>query len=347
MRENKKKTKDMLGLAFFLILGIVVLSGGLQAGVEVSFRISGTYGQLANGAGDVEEARKGWESYFFDLNQEQDFTTTFDWETPQATSDFRVELMFRITRNFAISVGSGYLFAKNPGYYTIDFDSNEDYLSIYHLESQGHSEYSQKGILSAIPITLDAYIFLPIGKKETFSIFAHVGAGYYFGKLDFDLDMDGTSNLTETTDGELTYERESTTKMQMIQKTDSSSLGYHAGLGLDIKLTRSLSIGAEAFGRHVLFHNWEGSQVTKWEYRNNSWSSWNGDREWAESDTDSAFGYLWTYQSGCSDENSGYTTMWVLDEKPEGSCYHDIRKSSLNLNSYGVSISLKLSFNLL
>jgi hypothetical protein len=345
MHENRKKTKDLMGLVFLLVLGMAFLSGTLQAGVEISFKLSGSYGQLVNGAGDVEEARKGWESYYFDLNQEDGYTTTFDWETPKVTNDFRAELMFRITRNFAISIGSGYLIAKNPGSYTIDRDSIEDYGDIYHSESRGHSAYAQKGTLSAIPITLDAYVFLPIGKKETFTIFAHVGAGYYFGKLDFNLDVDGTSNMTETSGGNLIYQSESTSNLQMTQKTDSNSLGYHGGLGLDIKLTRTLSIGAEAYGRHVVFRNWEGSNVTKLEYRYKSWNIWGGDREGVDSDTDSAYGNLWTYQSGCANENR-YTTMWVLDEKPEGTCIHNVRKSSINLNSYGISVSLKLSFNL-
>ena len=335
-----------MGLVFILILGMTVLSGTLQASVQVSFRLSGAYGQLIDGAGDVEEARKGWESYFFDLNQEDRYTTSFDWKTPKVTNDFRAELMFQITRNFAISIGSGYLFAKNPGSYTLDHNYMEDYGDIYHYESHGYSEYSQNGTLSAIPITLDAYMFLPLGKKETFTIFAHVGAGYYFGKLNFNLDMDMTSNSMETTVGELSYQRESTTDSQMTQNTNSSSLGYHAGLGFDIKLTRMLSIGVEAYGRHVVFRNWEGSNVTESEYKYKSWSAWGGPREGEDSDTNSAYGNLWTYQSGCSDESNRYTTMWVLDEKPEGVCYHNVRKSSINLNSYGVSVSLKLSFNL-
>jgi hypothetical protein len=347
MMGNKKiKTKGFRGMAFLMVICLAVMSGSLWGAVEVSFKLSGSYGSLMDGAGDVEEARKGWESYFFDLNQQDRYTTTFDWKKPKVTNDFRAELMFRITRNFAFSVGSGYISAKNPGSYTMDFNSAEDYGDIYHYEDHEHANYSQKGTLSAIPITLDAYIFLPIGKKETFTVFAHIGAGYYFGRLRLNLDVDGTMNYIDTTSGELTYQRDSTQNLQMTQKTNSSSLGFQAGLGFDIKLTRFLSIGAEAYGRQVVFRDWEGKMVTKSEYAYKSWSTWGGESEDAHSDTDSTYGNLWTYQSGCSDENNRYTTMWVLDEKPEGECYHNVRKSSINLNSYGVSVSLNLRFKL-
>ena len=111
-------------------------------------------------------------------------------------------------------------------------------------------------------------------------------------------------------------------------------------------MTRILSIGAEAYGRRVVFSDWEGSSVAKSEYKYKSWSVWYGDYESEDTGTDSVYGNLWTYQTGCSDEGARYTQMWVLDEEPEGMCVHNVRKSSLNLNSYGVSVSLKLSFNL-
>jgi len=293
-------------IMLLLVMGMALLSGGLWAGVEVSFRLSGTYGHLVDGAGDVEEARKGWESNCFDLNQQDRYTTTFDWKTPKRSNDFRAEIMFRITRNFAVSIGSGYIFVKNQGSFAVDYDRTNNFGDSYNSENHSSEIYSPKGTLSAVPITLDAYLFLPIGKKETFTFFAHAGAGYYSGKLDFNLDVDGTSNSTETTAGELIYQRDSTQTLQMIQKTDSNSFGFHAGLGLDIKLTRTLSIGAEAYGRQVVFRNWEGSNVMNLETKSKSWSIWYGDSEHEYSDTDSTYGNLWTYQSGSSDENNHY-----------------------------------------
>ena len=350
MRKNAAKGFSRVRAGFFLVVmglaAMSVTSGRLWAKVDVSFRISGSYGQLMDGAGDVEKTRKGYESYFFDLNQFDNYTTTFDWKKPIKTNDFRAELTFRITRNFALSIGSGYLCAKNAGSYTTDYSYAEGFEDVYLYEAKDYAGYSQNGTLSAIPITLDAYLFLPIGKKETFTVFAHIGAGYYFGSLRFNLDTDRVLDILETTYGELSYRRESTYDIRMTENIHSNSFGFQAGLGFDIKLTPTISIGAEAYGREVVFRNWIGSSVTKSDSWSKSWSFWMGDNNNSYSDTDSTYGNLWTYEAGCSDEGNRYTTMWVLDEKPEGSCYHSVRKSSINLNSYGVSVSLNLHFKL-
>lgn len=334
--------------AFLLALGIIVFMVDLQASVKISFRLSGTYGYLMERAGDIDEARRGMESQLFNMNQQDRLTTTFNWKKPSRMNDFRAELLFRITRNFGISIGSGYILAKNQGSYSVDAYTSMSYdwygQSLYEITT--NTDYSRKYTLSAIPITLDAYFIMPLGKKETFKAFAHAGVGYYFGRLQHNLDMYLTFSSTDTANNMLIYESEETINAQFTEKTNSNSWGYHGGLGLDIKLTRLLSIGAEVYGRHVVFRDWEGSQVAKVEYKNKSWSIWYGERTSEESDTDSAYGNLWTYQAGSSDGNNSYTMMWVWDEEPEGYSFQNVRKSSINLNSYGISISLKLSFSL-
>ena len=179
-------------MVLLMAVGLVVLSGSLHANIKVSFKLSGTYGQLLEGAGDIDEMRRGMESQLLDMNQQDRYTTTFDWKKPSRSNDLRAELVFHITRNFGISVGSGYIFADSPGSYVVDYKYARDYGNDHHYESNEYADYSQKYSLSAIPITLDAYVFLPIGKKETFTIFAHLGAGYYFGRLQHNMDMDET-----------------------------------------------------------------------------------------------------------------------------------------------------------
>jgi hypothetical protein len=352
MMENKtNNTKGSIRAVFLLVLGMAVMMGSLWSSVKVSFRLSGSYGKLLEGAGDIDVIRRGMESQLLDMSQQDRYTASFDWKKPSRSNDLRAELVFRISRNFGISVGSGYIFADSPGSYAVDYkyardNGNDYYFRGYNYETDEYADYSQKYALSAIPITLDAYVFLPIGKKETFTAFAHLGAGYYFGRLQHNLDMDATFNRTEKLYGDLVYQSEGTYDIRITEKTTSSAWGVHGGLGLDVRLTRLLTIGAEAYGRHVVFRDWEGSQVTKMEYKNKSWSVWGGDSERADSDTDSAYGNLWTYDFGCSDESPRYTRMWIMEEEPDDECYHKVRKSSINLNSYGFSVSIKLSFNL-
>ena len=190
-------------------------------------------------------------------------------------------------------------------------------------------------------------MYLPIGKRETFKIFAHVGLGYYFGTLKHTTDIDGTFSYESAYKGELSYWSRGTSISQLTENTSSNSLGYHGGLGLDIKLTRLLSFGAEVYGRHVEFDNWKGSQVINSESSYTWWSKWTGDERLEEDTyTDSAYGKMWTYEIRNGSNNETYAQMEVVDEEPDGSFYQNVRKSSINLNSYGFSFSVKLSFNL-
>ena len=346
MKKVSMKAAGFMGMVFFLFMGFAALSGSLWAGVETSFRLSGSLGFLQDGAGDIDKARRGIETAIFDIYDGDRYSTNFSWEKPSRTNDFRVELVFRLSRNFGISIGSGYILAKNSGSYSIAYNNGWDYGNNRLGNSSENVVYTRNYDVSSIPITFDAYLFLPVGKKETFKFFAHAGAGYYFGMLKHTMNMDWTYLSQRTNNGSLEYKNEGTGKDELTEKTTSNSWGYHGGLGLDVRLTRLLSIGAEVYGRHIEFRNWEGSQVVNSEYGSSQWSRWNGEHTSESSDTESAYGKMWTYEVDYSKENDGYAIMAVKDEKPESRYYKNVRWSSVNLNSYGFSVSIKLSFDL-
>ena len=346
MKKVSMKATGFLGVAFILVIGMFVLSDSLEAGIETSFRLSGSWGFLQDGAGDIDRARRGMETAINMAYRDERYTKSFNWEKPTQTNDFRVELMFRLSRNLGVSIGSGYIMAKNSGSYSIAYANDFDFSNNSSGNSTEDVMYSRNYEVSSIPITVDAYLFLPIGKKETFKIFAHAGAGYYFGRLKHTINMDGTLSYQLSSNGTLEYKNEGTANGSLTENPKDNSWGYHGGLGLDVKLTRLLSFGAEVYGRHVEFRDWEGGQVFKTEYKSTYWTQWNGERLSDDSETESAFGKMWTYEVDYANGNESYAVMGVRDEEPESRYYNNVRKSSINLNSYGFSVSIRLSFNL-
>jgi len=347
---RKSKTKGFLRVTFIMAaIALAVVSitpGNLRAGVDVSFKLSGNYAYLMDKAGDIDEARRGMESLLSDMNEVDGYNTTFDWKEPTWSKALRAELMFRVTRNFGFSLGSGYIFAKNPGSYSMDTMDAEDYGNVYHYEINDYAEFSQTYSLSAIPITLDAYFILPLNKKETFRLFAHVGAGFYFGRLRYNADVYEKINAVETIDGGPFYQAVGTYDIVLFEKTHSNAFGYQGGFGFDVKLTGPVSLGAELFGRHVVFKNWNGGRVSRTEYNIERSYPWTGTEQIQEDFTESAYGDMWTYQVDNSEYVNPYTAMHVWDEEPEGQFTRKVRKSSLNLNTYGVSVSIKIRFSL-
>ncbi len=346
MKKEKKVANGFKVLAAVLVWSLISFAGELEA-QNFSFRLSGSIGYLQNGAGDLDKLRRGMLAYIPALAEDSRYGTSIDWEKPSRTSDFRAELLFKVSRNFGFSVGSGYIVGKNQGRYSIGFDS-QGYVwgDSWYVEDSDYTDYTRKYKIAAIPITLDAYFFLPIGKKQTFTIFAHGGVGYYFGKLRHTMDIDNTYDYRSYSYGYLDYQSDGVLEASVTEKTNSNSFGVHGGLGFEIKMARFVSLGAEAYGRHVEFSDWEGSLVISAQQRGNYWSYWYGQRNINETNTESQYGKLWIYESKDSDSSANNVLMWVLDEEPDEEYFQNASKASLNLNSYGISVSLKLSFNL-
>jgi hypothetical protein len=358
MRKNTTRGFLRIRAGFFLVvMGLASMSitpQRLWAKVEVRFKLSGTYTYLMEKAGDIDEARRGLRSQLQDMNQMDGYTSTFDWKEPTWSKDLRAELLFRITRNFGLSIGSGYILAENPRSYALDIHYVEDYDgmyyspygSVYQSKVDEVAEVSQKYTLSAIPLTLDVYFILPLNKNETVTVFAHIGGGFYFGRLRQNVDMNGTYRYEERESNEIVFFRETVYEQRMTDKSRDSAFGYQGGLGFDVKLTEALSISGELFGRQVVFRDWEGSHVLKSESTQTIWTPWSGETVREYEYTDSAYGNLWTYGVDCSEHYNPYTVVQILDEEPEHECYRNVRKSSINLNSYGFAVSLNLRFKL-
>jgi hypothetical protein len=346
MKKVRTKTIGFVGMVSLLVLGLPLSSGALWGSVEVSFRLSGSLGYLQDGAGDIDKTRRGMETVINTLYQDERYSTSFSWEKPSKSNDFRAEIVFRLSKIIGISIGSGYISAKNNGNYSIDYSNAREYGNNIFEEDNQNIDYSRSYDVSSIPLTFDTYLYFPIGKRETFKIFAHAGVGYYFGRLKHTINLDGTFIKKTSVNGELQSEDEDSANSQFIEKTNSRSWGIHGGFGLDVKLTRLLSIGAEVYGRRVNFRDWEGGQVAKYQYNRSYWSTWGGQSTSEDTYTDSSYGKMWTFEVDLANGEDSYAVMAVRDEEPDSNYYKKARMSAINLNSYGFTVSVKLSFDL-
>jgi hypothetical protein len=122
--------------------------------------------------------------------------------------------------------------------------------------------------------------------------------------------------------------------------------GFHGGLGMEMKLLSFVSLSVEFFGRYVNFKNWEGHGSYSWDEAYQYWYQWSGWQEHTYSDIETEYGSLWTYDIHDEDGNRDFTVMNLLEEEPDGSYIRNARKASVNLNSYGLSLSVQFHFDL-
>jgi opacity protein-like surface antigen len=315
-------------------------------GMSISLKLSGGMGILFNGAGDLEKFRSGRKTMIDDYSGLPGYSPSFGWKKLSLLPDLNAEIIFNITPNFGVGFGSGIINATSKGNYSIQgsFTENPWWGTFTETETD---LYTHSYKIQAIPINLTAYYFMPFGNSRKFNVYAYAGVGYYFGKL--------THSYTENYEYQYTddswyyyneqeiYQLTSTAREEMKRNT----VGFRGGLGLEMKMTSSLSVGLEVFGRYVNFKNWAGDYSDSYTSRDRLWQEllgWYYDQP--ESGSSSEHGSLYIYDLKESILEKSYPTMWIWQNSPEATTISNVRKAAINLNAFGALISVRYRFDL-
>ncbi|MBC8358764.1 MAG: hypothetical protein ISS41_07265 [Candidatus Aminicenantes bacterium] len=349
-------------IVLIIVLSLVIFSGNsmaeeqkygedernpesLRKKIKISFKITGGLGYLLNGAGDLNRAREGLEAILSDWGKQDNYSSTFDWKRLSMLSDWKADLIINITPKIGIGIGSGFITASNKGKYSLSSSyswSWEDWTDTGEDKSNVDEDYK----ITAIPLNLDVYFFQPMGKSNKYNFFGYAGFGYYFGKLTHVEKVDGSYNYDSFISGSLNYQGESEYSTTRNEEMKNNSFGFHGGLGLEMKMSSVISFGVELFGRYVNFKNWEGDASTSWESKYKYWSSWSGWEEGTNSSKEEdVYGQLWTFDIHNEISNKYHTYMMFMETKPsDGTFYKNTKKASINLNTFGLSFSIKFHF---
>lgn len=314
--------------------------------IKIGFKLSGGYGYLLNGAGDLDKSRKGIENALSYLSEQDGYSTSFDWERTPYLPNFTAEFLIRLTPNFGISIGSGFFKVTNKGKYSLSYNTSGSYWEDTTYTDNETGDITRSYKVTAVPLDVDLYFFLPLGKSRKLSFFSHAGVGYYFGKLTHNANNRGNYQYESFYYGVSDYKSQSDYSSTTTETVKCNSFGFHGGLGVEMKASSWVSLGVEFFGRYVNFKNWEGHSMYSWDETYKYWSQWSGWREYTWNNKESEYGSLWTYDIHNEDGNRNFTFMSLLEEEPDGSYIKNARKASVNLNSYGLSFSIQFHFDL-
>jgi hypothetical protein len=312
-----------------------------KSGVTLGLKLSGGMGYLLNGAGDLENVRTERESYYQDLEDADPYTkSTFNWKRLSTVPNFEATLLLRFGKMFGVGIGSGYIWGSSKGDYGEDYDEIDPSGWYQYLWTD---MYSRNYKVSAIPIRLNVYVFYPIDSME---IYGYAGVGYYFGKLTNDYTDDFQYHYQSPYSGPL-YQHEEIYNYQKTENSTSNAVGFNFGFGIQKKLSSSIALMFEIAGRMVNFKKWEGNFSWSYDDRDRYWLSglgWYSDATTSGSDKDS--GTLWYYKYRDSYLGKSYGNMWIRTDKPTGSSYSDAREAAINLNAFGIALSVIIYFDL-
>ncbi len=352
-RKNSKRYIVLTILAIFNLGLLVTQAYAEQAkpgqarpaqtrasGMGFSLKLGGGLGFFLDGGGDLENMRLGRTKYYQDLKQDPGYTDTWtNWKKLSQVPQYDVDLIFHLSKNFGVGVGTGYLSVNNKGDYGYNWYSEGiSWFGPYTVED--NITYRREYKITAIPIKLSLYLFFPSG---AFNVYAYAGGGYYLGKLTHTFGWDDT--YTVSTYSLIDEKDEITEKDTVSEDAKKNAFGFHGGLGLEIKLMSHLALGVEVFGRFVEFGGWSGSFKETFTQRERKWDESEGwyfdetmDQELSES------GPLWYYEEYSPELNKYYGQIFVWQDKPEGVDFQNVREAKINLNAWGVSVSLRIFF---
>jgi opacity protein-like surface antigen len=310
---------------------------------RASVRISGGAGFTLNGGGDLELERLGIADYFSDIATLSGYSVSQNWKKMSLVPDVEIDFLFNLTDRFQFGIGTGYVRATSKGDYSYDY-AEEGSVSWGSYTYSDAIAYARDYLLTAIPIRLTLFTTMPMGQK--LNIYAYAGGAFYLGSLKHNYTMDESFFYEDFSSTYLDEKYEVTAAARGTETAKNNALGFHGGLGVEYKLFQNISLGFEVFGRYVNFGNWDSvldetdSTRTRAYLEGSGWYS-----DVTEDDTYSENGPIWYYKYLDSDFGKNYAYMQTFSEEPAGDSISAVRKAKLNLNTFGIRLTLKFYFN--
>jgi opacity protein-like surface antigen len=320
----------------------------------ISFSFSGGLSNIDGG--DLNAAIIGMKERMEDLSS--DFTGAdfnIDLEEFGWIKNFKGELLFNLSPYMSIAFGAEYLSKNNPGSMSFDLEYSEAYYDNgYYVDISADISVSMESEykLTAIPLTLSLYFFIPMGNAADFFITG--GAGYYLGKIELNQTSQEDEKVQvdayDTAGGSLLHSslEEYSSDGTETAEAKCNTIGYHGGAGFSINLSPNLSFVFEGGYRYVNFKKWE----VDYTYDESWYEKWGekwGQSDWVYEEYSGTYsdsfegGKIWFYED--KTDLGTYDSITSSEEEPEESDYiKNVRLAEINLTGFSITAGIKITF---
>lgn len=256
-------------LAFIVIIILVGYKFSFSDDYLFSIKLSGGISRVSTG-GNLKSWFNGEKAYFEWLGNQPNYSSKSSYPFKQDEPEGSFEVIFRPLKNVGMGIGLGYM--------RRGWDSSAE-LTYYYGDALGSEriEISSKTDINVFPITLSVIFSVPY-KFLKGNLFA--GGGIYYANVKFD--MDSIYSWPKFPDKE-NYRHNYSSQLT----THSEGVGFHGGIGLEIKVFSHLSISIDALMRSVKLGDIKGE--LKWN-EIVEWSGYKSENSGAEKDMTLWFG---------------------------------------------------------
>jgi hypothetical protein len=328
---------------FGLVLGAVFLTSGAAA-VELSLKLNAGWVRI-NG-GDLNKSISGWERYYLD-RQSSSFSFSSTIREIHATYEAGAEVLLRLRPRWSVGLEINICPFSRQGEISTNLANEENYTvspSGSGTVSLGEAT-SQSPLyeLRIVPISLSVYYVLPLGSK--YSLCLGAGGGLYLGRYKYNEAYSYSFDYVDSQysgNSQVQYVDRSSSAGEYTETATARAFGYHASVGLDVRLSPSLSLTVEVLGRHANIGGWSGEKADSYDW-DHSWGPWGAYSDSGHVD-ESGNGKLWRVDVHSAATGKLYPRVVFSDGEPFSAEYADIRPASINLNGFSLRAGIKFRF---
>lgn len=192
----------------------------------VSLRLYGGLNYLKGG--DLNTGLKGFcDSVIYEYSL-MGYSHSGGYQDLNMGEEVGAELVFQFGRHFGLGIGAGYCRASKRSEVTLTGSDTDKF--IFSPEA------------NAIPIKAELIFFLPL--SDSFRIALSAGPEYYLASMRADIRKESPSWWSEWK-----------------QEADGQGIGFQGGIGLEIRLSRHISLLFEGKGRYAKIKDFKGTNV--------------------------------------------------------------------------------------
>jgi opacity protein-like surface antigen len=223
----KKRCFKQLVVVFCMVL---LASYGNAEGILKNFSLRLSIGMGNTMGGDLKDVIDDMNTNLTRIASMAQVSLQGGLENVNWGPDFEGEILYKLSKNFAMGLGFVYMTRKKDSSIGLLIDEDN------RISLTWEPEYS------AFPINVSAYYFIPVNDK--IQAYVKAGTGYYFAKMDF-----------RVREEEHTYYYDDWN--QDVATAKDKGFGFHGGFGIEYNLSNKISIFLEGTGKYVNFNNWD------------------------------------------------------------------------------------------
>jgi hypothetical protein len=259
-------------------------------GIGLSIRFGG--GPSHFFAGDINKGLDGIFGSWYDFFNSGGYTLDTRRSSFHTAADVSIDFIYQVKSQIGIGLGVGYIRS-----------TTKNLLIVTGQDINVEQKFAGTPTIRSVPIRLGLYFTFPVHRLLSLSF--NFGPALYLSKYTYLFGPDWK-------------ERQS-----VVQTAHARKLGFHGGLGIDVRLDQRVSFFIEGHGRYAKISDFEGEETRTW-YPNS--------RETSLTENGTLY-YL---------ENGKNPSLAILSKEPAG--FSLVRKGIFDLSGFGLRAGLTVKF---